>query len=69
MAKERLDQLMCRRGLCDSREAAKRLVLAGEVRVEGVEGALKPGMKIVLISDVTAKDAVVSSVQTREIKN
>lgn len=46
MAKERLDQLMCRRGLCDSREAAKRLVLAGEVRVEGVEGALKPGMKV-----------------------
>lgn len=46
MGKERLDQLMCRRALCDSRETAKRLVLAGEVRVEGVEGPLKPGMRI-----------------------
>lgn len=46
MPKERLDQLMFRRGLCDSREAAKRLVLAGEVRVEGHEGNLKPGLKV-----------------------
>jgi 23S rRNA (cytidine1920-2'-O)/16S rRNA (cytidine1409-2'-O)-methyltransferase len=46
MGKERLDQLMCRRGLCDSRETAKRLVLAGEVRVEGLESPLKPGMKV-----------------------
>lgn len=46
MAKERLDQAMFRRGLCDSRETAKRLILAGEVRVEGLEGNLKPGLKI-----------------------
>ncbi|HRQ88058.1 MAG TPA: TlyA family RNA methyltransferase [Bacteroidia bacterium] len=46
MAKERLDQLMFRRGLCESREMAKRLVLAGEVRVEGHEGNLKPGLKV-----------------------
>jgi 23S rRNA (cytidine1920-2'-O)/16S rRNA (cytidine1409-2'-O)-methyltransferase len=46
MPKERLDQLMFRRGLCDSREVAKRLILAGEVRVEGHEGNLKPGLKV-----------------------
>lgn len=46
MPKERLDQLMFRRGLCDSRETAKRLILAGEVRVEGHEGNLKPGLKV-----------------------
>lgn len=46
MAKERLDQLLFRRGLCDSRETAKRLILAGEVRVEGLSGPLKPGQKV-----------------------
>lgn len=38
--------LLHRLGLCDSREAAKRLILAGEVRVEGIEGNLKPGLKV-----------------------
>lgn len=46
MGKERLDIVLHRRGLCDSRELAKRLILAGEVRVEGVDGNLKPGQKI-----------------------
>ena len=46
MGKERLDQLMHRRGLCDSREMAKRLIIAGEVRVDGHEGILKPGLKV-----------------------
>jgi 23S rRNA (cytidine1920-2'-O)/16S rRNA (cytidine1409-2'-O)-methyltransferase len=46
MGKERLDQVMHRRGLCDSREMAKRLIIAGEVRVEGHEGILKPGLKV-----------------------
>ena len=32
MKKERLDALLVARGLCDSREQAKRLILAGEVR-------------------------------------
>jgi 23S rRNA (cytidine1920-2'-O)/16S rRNA (cytidine1409-2'-O)-methyltransferase len=32
MKKERIDALLVSRGLCDSREQAKRLVLAGEVR-------------------------------------
>ena len=46
MGKERLDQALHRLGFCDSREMAKRLILAGEVRVEGVDGNLKPGQKI-----------------------
>lgn len=46
MGKERLDQALFRRGLCESREMAKRLILAGEVRVEGLEGLLKPGLKV-----------------------
>ncbi len=35
MRKDRLDALMLNRGMCDSREQAKRLVLAGEVKVNG----------------------------------
>ncbi|MFN5580358.1 MAG: TlyA family RNA methyltransferase [Akkermansiaceae bacterium] len=35
MRKDRLDALMFNRGMCDSREQAKRLVLAGEVNVDG----------------------------------
>ncbi len=43
--KQRLDQLLFERGLCESREKAKRLVLANAVRVAGVEN-LKPGLKV-----------------------
>lgn len=32
MKKERIDALLVTRGLCDSREQAKRLILAGEIR-------------------------------------
>ena len=35
MRKDRLDALLFNRGLCDSREQGKRLVLAGEVKVGG----------------------------------
>ncbi len=31
-SKERIDNLLVKRGLCDSREKAKRLIMAGEVR-------------------------------------
>ncbi|MDF1862198.1 MAG: TlyA family RNA methyltransferase [Verrucomicrobiales bacterium] len=55
MAKERLDQAVYRRGLCDSREMAKRLILAGEVRVEGVEGNLKPGLKVDAEAEIIVK--------------
>ncbi len=46
MTRERLDVLMQQRGLCESRELAKRLILAGEVRVDGIDGILKPGQKV-----------------------
>lgn len=52
MAKVRLDQLLVQRGLCDSREQAKRLILADQVLVEGVNN-LKPGQTL-------PDDAVVS---------
>ncbi|MGA0845209.1 MAG: TlyA family RNA methyltransferase [Luteolibacter sp.] len=42
---ERVDNLLVMRGLCDSREQAKRLVLAGEVRC-GDRTLDKPGAKI-----------------------
>jgi 23S rRNA (cytidine1920-2'-O)/16S rRNA (cytidine1409-2'-O)-methyltransferase len=38
----RLDQALVERGLCDSRERAKRLILAGQVRVNA-QTARKPG--------------------------
>jgi len=40
-AMSRLDQALVERGLCDSREKAKRLVLAGQVRING-QRARKP---------------------------
>ena len=41
----RLDQALVERGLCDSRERAKRLILAGQVRING-QPARKPGDQI-----------------------
>jgi 23S rRNA (cytidine1920-2'-O)/16S rRNA (cytidine1409-2'-O)-methyltransferase len=41
MQKPRVDQALVERGLCESREQAKRLVLAGQVRVNG-QPARKP---------------------------
>lgn len=35
MAKERLDVLLVERGLAGSRERAKRMIMAGEVLVDG----------------------------------
>lgn len=55
MGRERLDVLMHRLGLCESRESAKRLVLAGDVRVAGCEGLLKPGMKVPEEAEITLK--------------
>ncbi|MEZ5302073.1 MAG: TlyA family RNA methyltransferase [Verrucomicrobiales bacterium] len=43
--KIRLDQALAERGLCDSREQAKRLILAGEVKVGG-HVVDKPASKI-----------------------
>ncbi len=45
MAKKRLDQLMVERGLVESRERAKALLMAGVVNVRG-GSILKPGMMV-----------------------
>ena len=43
--KERLDRLMARRGLAESREKAQALIMAGDVVVNGVKAA-KPGQSV-----------------------
>lgn len=45
MPKQRLDVLVSALGLCDSREQAQRLILAGEVMVKG-QVVTKPGTKV-----------------------
>ena len=45
MPKQRLDVLVVSLGLCDSREQAQRLILAGEVSVKG-QVVSKPGTKV-----------------------
>lgn len=45
MGKQRVDALLVARGLCDSREQAKRLVMAGEV-MSGTERIAKPSQKV-----------------------
>lgn len=49
----RLDQALVERGLCDSRERAKRLIIAGQVRINGhpakkPSDSIKPGDEIAL---------------------
>lgn len=46
MKKERIDVLLVQQGLFDSREQAKRAVMAGEILGENEERLDKPGMKI-----------------------
>lgn len=45
MAKQRLDVIVASRGLCDSREQARRLIISGDVTVDG-NVINKPGTKI-----------------------
>ncbi len=45
MPKKRLDLLLVERGLADSRSLAQRLVMAGQVRVQG-QVALKPSQEV-----------------------
>jgi 23S rRNA (cytidine1920-2'-O)/16S rRNA (cytidine1409-2'-O)-methyltransferase len=52
MVKPRLDQILVERGLCDSREKAKRLVLAGQVRVNG-QPAHKPSDNVKAADEIT----------------
>ncbi len=55
MAKLRLDVLVTQLGLCDSREQAQRLILAGEVSVKG-QLVTKPGTKVDDSHPVTVKN-------------
>ena len=55
MPRERLDVLLVQRGLCPSREQAKRLILAGEVLVNG-EPLTKHGTSIADDSEIVIKD-------------
>ena len=58
MTKVRLDVEMVSRGLCPSREKARALILAGEVRVNGVR-AEKAGQEIPTDAEVTVvEDAI-----------
>ncbi|MCF7855793.1 MAG: TlyA family RNA methyltransferase [Candidatus Pacebacteria bacterium] len=54
MPKERLDTLIHNRGLADSREQARRLVMAGSVLVNG-QPATKPGHRVADDVDITLK--------------
>lgn len=55
MAKQRVDALLVARGLCDSREQAKRLVMAGEVMM-GTERIAKPSQKVPEQAELTVKE-------------
>ena len=46
MAKERVDVLLVKQGLFDTREKAKRAVMAGEILGDNEERLDKPGVKI-----------------------
>ena len=46
MKKERVDVLLVQQGLFDTREQAKRAVMAGEILGENEERLDKPGQKI-----------------------
>lgn len=53
--KERADALLVSRGLCDSREQAKRLILAGEV-MAGTTVVAKPSTKLSDDAELTVKE-------------
>jgi len=55
MAKQRVDALLVARGLCDSREQAKRLVMAGEV-MTGTERVAKPSTKLAEDADLSVRE-------------
>lgn len=55
MPKERADALLVARGLCDSREQAKRLILAGEV-MTGTTRVQKPSTKLEDSADLSVKE-------------
>lgn len=52
--KERLDVLMADRGLAESRSLAQKLILAGEVRVDG-QVITEPGKKIAALAEIVVE--------------
>ncbi|HCC21034.1 MAG TPA: TlyA family rRNA (cytidine-2'-O)-methyltransferase [Verrucomicrobiales bacterium] len=54
-SKQRADALLVSRGLCDSREQAKRLILAGEV-MAGTTVVAKPSTKLSDDAELTVKE-------------
>jgi len=56
MKKERLDHVMVERGLVESRSLAQRLVMAGQVRVNG-QVAAKPSFQIMPEADIEIESA------------
>jgi 23S rRNA (cytidine1920-2'-O)/16S rRNA (cytidine1409-2'-O)-methyltransferase len=54
--KERLDILLYRRGMVESRERARRLIMAGQVLVDG-EVVDKPGTHVLTAASLTIKEA------------
>ena len=53
--KDRVDSLLVSRGLCESREGAKRLVMAGEVFL-GTERVGKPSTKVPVDGDLSVRE-------------
>ena len=56
MKKIRLDQLLVEKGLAESREKAKRLILSGQVLVDG-QPAPKPGHTLAPDKEITLKES------------
>lgn len=57
MLKERIDALLVERGLAVNRSHAQRLVMAGQVRVNG-QLVIKPGMQIATDADISVEKGV-----------
>jgi len=57
MAKRRLDTLLVKRGLVESRERAQSLILAGKVKVDG-RVADKPGKRVAAEVEITLEEAL-----------
>ena len=52
----RLDQVLVERGLCESREKAKRAIMAGSVRING-HPAGKPSDSVKTLDEITITTA------------
>ena len=57
MAKQRVDLLLVERGLAESRSQAQRLIMAGQVRVDG-QIVPKPSVRVSLEAEVAVKSGL-----------